>query len=81
MVNEVKRVKILASMNSHCVKSVQIRSFFWSLFSRIRTDYGEIYGEYAFELNTERYLSVFSPNAGKYGLRKTPYLDTFHTVR
>ena len=26
------------------------------------------------------YLSVFSPNAGKYGSEKTPYLDTFHTV-
>ena len=26
----------------HCVKSIQIRSFFWSLFSRIRTEYGEI---------------------------------------
>ena len=26
----------------HCVKSVQIRSFFWSVFSRIRTEYGEI---------------------------------------
>ena len=26
----------------HFVKSVQIRSFFWSLFSRIRTEYGEI---------------------------------------
>ena len=23
------------------------------------------------------YLSVFSPNAGKYGPEKTPYLDTF----
>ena len=23
---------------------------------------------------------VFSPNAGKYGPEKTPYLDTFHTV-
>ena len=23
----------------HCVKSVQIRSFFWSVFSRIRTEY------------------------------------------
>ena len=28
--------------NSHCMKSVQIRSFFWSVFSRIRTEYGEI---------------------------------------
>ena len=27
-----------------------------------------------------KYLSVFSPNAGKYGPEKTPYLDTFHTV-
>ena len=26
----------------HCVISVQIRSFFWSVFSRIRTEYGEI---------------------------------------
>ena len=24
----------------HCVKSVQIRRFFWSVFSRIRTEYG-----------------------------------------
>ena len=29
--------------------------------------------------NTE-YLSVFSPNAGKYGWEKTLYLDTFQTV-
>ena len=27
---------------SHCVKSAQIRSSFWSVFSRIRTEYGEI---------------------------------------
>ena len=26
------------------------------------------------------YLSVFSPNAGKNGPEKTPYLDTFHAV-
>ena len=26
----------------HCVKSVQIRSFFRSLFSRMRTEYGEL---------------------------------------
>ena len=26
------------------------------------------------------YLSVFSPNAGKYRPGKTPYLDTFHAV-
>ena len=27
---------------THCVNSVQMRSFFWSVFSRIRTEYGEI---------------------------------------
>ena len=26
----------------HCVKSVQIRSFFWSLFPCIRTEYGDL---------------------------------------
>ena len=26
------------------------------------------------------YLSVFSPNAGKYGPEKTPCIDTFHAV-
>ena len=26
------------------------------------------------------YLSVFSPNAEKYGPENTPYLDTFHAV-
>ena len=30
--------------------------------------------------NTE-YLSVVSPNAGKYGPEKTPYLDTFRAVK
>ena len=33
----------------------------------------------AFGLNAG-YLSVFSPNAGKLGPDKTPYLDTFHAV-
>ena len=26
------------------------------------------------------YLTVFSPNGGKYGPEKTPYMDTFHAV-
>ena len=43
--------------------------------------YGVFFGPYfpAFGLNTS-YLSVFSPNARKYGPEKTPYLDTFHAV-
>ena len=28
--------------NSHCVKSVQTRSFLWSVFFRIQTEYVEI---------------------------------------
>ena len=54
----------------NCVKSVQIRSFFlvriFPNLDGIRRDTG--------------YLSVFSPNAGKYGTEKTLYLDTFHAV-
>ena len=33
---------LFSLVNQHCVKSVQIRSFFWSVFSHIRTEYGEI---------------------------------------
>ena len=33
-------VKKVSQGNSYCVKSVQIRSFFWSIFSYIRTEYG-----------------------------------------
>ena len=51
-------------LQEYCVKSVQIRSLSWSVFSRIRTEY----------------LSVFSPNTWKYGPGKILYLDTFHAV-
>ena len=72
----------------HCLTSVQKRSFFWSVFSCIRTEYGKIVSKYGvfsgpyfpvFGLTTP-YLSIFSPNTGKYGPEKTPYLDTFHAV-
>ena len=43
-----------------CEKWRALRSFFWPVFSRIRTEYGEI-------------QSIYSPNAGKYGPEKTPY--------
>ena len=41
-----------AGIDCHYVKSVQIWSFLWSVFSCIRTDYREIL--------TTKYLSVFS---------------------
>ena len=52
----------------HCLKSVQIRSFFWSVFSRIRI---------------ERYFVslCIQFEYGKIRTRKTPYLDTFHAVQ
>ena len=46
------------------MKSVQVRNFAWSVFSPIRTEYGEIR----------------STSPEKYGPEKTPYLDTFHAV-
>ena len=54
----------------HWVKNVRIRSFFWSIFSHIWTEYREI----RMQENT------VSPNAEKYGPEKTLYLDTFHAV-
>ena len=40
----------------HCVKSIQIRSFFWSVFSRIRTEYGPEKTPY---LDTFHAVSIF----------------------
>ena len=55
---------------NHCVKIIQIRSFFLVLIfpysDWIRRD--------------TPYLVVFSPNAGKYRPGKTPYLDTVDAV-
>ena len=53
--------------------------FFWFVFSRIWTEYGEIR---SISSNTERHgvsLRIQS-KGGKIRTRKTPYLDTFHAV-
>ena len=55
--------------NIHCVKSVQIRSYFWYIFSRIWTEYGEI-------LVSLRIQS----ECGKNGPEITPYFGTFHAA-
>ena len=60
----------MENIYAHCVKSVQIWSFSWFVFSRIQTEYRR---------NTE-YLSIFSLNAGKYGPEKCPYLGFFPSV-
>ena len=36
----LKTIFAIARVNYHCVKIVQIRSYFWSLFSPIQTEYG-----------------------------------------
>ena len=33
---------VLLFIDNHCVKSVQMRSFFWSVFSSIRAEYGKM---------------------------------------
>ena len=47
----------------HCVKSAQIQSFFWSVFSRIRTEYREILREKC--PNTEFFLVCILPHSGR----------------
>ena len=59
-----------ALTHNHCVKSVQIRSFFLV----------RIFPHSDWIRRDKKYLSVFSLNTGKYRPEKTPYLDTFHAV-
>ena len=54
---------------SHCVKSVQIQSFFWSVFSCIWTEYGEIL-----------FISLYSVRMRENTDQKKLYLETFHAV-
>ena len=37
-----KTLERMESQQAHCVKSIQIWSFFWSVFSRIGTEYGDL---------------------------------------
>ena len=50
--------------------------FFWSVFFLIRTEYGEI-RSISYSVST---VSVFSPNAGKYGAKKLR-MRTLFTLR
>ena len=36
---------------------------------------------FKYEVFSGPYFSVFSPNTGKYGPEKTPYLDTYRAVK
>ena len=52
------------SLRRHCVKSVQIRSLFWSVFFRIRTEYEELRSISPFLVrmreNTDQKILLFS---------------------
>ena len=48
----------MVKMYNHCVKVVQIRGFFWSVFSCIRTDTGK-YGTGKYGLEKAPYLDTF----------------------
>ena len=61
----------MVNFDQHSVKSVQIRSFSWSVFSHIRTEYGEILRIPAYSFRMRE----------KNGPEKTPYLDTLHSVQ
>ena len=52
-----------------CLKIIQIRSFFWSLFSRIQTEYGEILR-----------ISGIQFECGKIQIRKNSVFGHFHAV-
>ena len=68
--HQTKFFMVCVAAKLHCVKSVKIRSFFWSVFSCIRTEYGDLRSKAPYSV---RILD-------KYGPKKTPYLDTFHAV-
>ena len=53
----------------HCVKKCLFSEFFWSVFSRIWTEYGEIPS-----------VSPYSVRMQETTARKTPNTDTFHAV-
>ena len=40
--------KTRATKKKHCVESVQIRSFFWSAFSRFLTEYEDLQSKYPY---------------------------------
>ena len=75
--NEMISQNSASSRSNHCVKSVQIRSYFWPVFSCIH-----------YHIETSQLICSANPwtgfymimNTGKYGLEIIPYLDTFHAV-
>ena len=56
------------SLNKYYVKSIRYSEFFWSVVSRIRTEYGDLLCKF------------FQSECGKTQIRKTPNTDSLYTV-
>ena len=52
---------LLNSVPKHCVKRVQMRSYFWSVFSCIRTEYGDLLRLAASDVSM--FIHMFSLNS------------------
>ena len=70
LVSSVLTLALVEPYNNHCLKSVQIQSFFWSLFSCIWTEYRDL-----------RSISPYSIRMQENADRKRLYLDTFPVVK
>ena len=66
-------LQYLNLIKHHCVRSVQIRSLFWSVFSRIRTEYGEIRSIFPCSVQM---LENADKNNSKYG----HFLRSVHSI-
>ena len=83
--------KNLVSVESEFISIASMSIMFSHLYHTVAlcevSKYGVLCGPYFPALglnNTERcgvYLSIFSPNVGKYGPGKTPYFDTFYALQ
>ena len=59
-------------------KTVQIRSFFWFIFSCVWTECGDLLLDWMWKFTP--WISKFSPSTRKQWPEKALYLHTFHTV-
>ena len=78
----IKNFKDIIQNYSLC-KKCPYSEFFWSVLSRIRTEYGEIRSTQISQRDTERYGEIrraTESECGKIQTRITPNTDTFHAV-
>ena len=72
VMSSTKNYLPISLLSVHCVKSVQIRSFFWSVFSRIRTEYGPEKTPYLDPVHAVVIISKIFENSSLIALFVTP---------